>query len=639
MRTVDQITYQARTGSSGMIFETATSLPDQAASDLWWRRLEPWLRVGKPESRAYLNFGTEAAFIRWYAEPMSHYDWETAKVLAGAADLLTGRYALELVNPDQSAPFQSQAQLPLATTERGSGRDAMESRARSADAIGQLVPLLAHALRGERRVTMPWTGSLVPEAVMWGLLSILDMIGDATPVSFLTYMSSTRHEAETPGLFVGFRPDLAAVVPPDSGFIRLAETLAAKFTDDPGALRELLVRQGMLEPADHASRIKRLLDLLPVLGAGGETTSPGPAWPRTEPGRRVRREKSGETVRCPMCLHEIEGWNSLGYWRWDATSEKYIEVTIPADLNSLQLEKALHATSVKCDSAPGEARIGPHYLPADYGHFGSPVVLGFIGLTKSGKSHLLASMVGAVAERELAKIGISSSPLDLALHRRYLDNWVTPLMQGKVLPGTREGIVEFADAFLIKGNGGTERVVALFDVAGGDLAKLDETTDFLWIADGLFFVVDSARITGEWVDDETFSNVLDVVRKRARSQPVSAAIVLSKADLLRFEEPVDRWLRSAQVLKGRELDATEFLRESADVYAYLDGKNALTMAEPFEVCQKATMHVASPTGGAEAGNGEVYPRGVTPRRVLRPLIAMLAMTGVLTGPQAEQVGV
>lgn len=294
---------------------------------------------------------------------------------------------------------------------------------------------------------------------------------------------------------------------------------------------------------------------------------------------------------------------------------------------------------MRCDSAAGEARIGPHFLPADYGRFGPPVVLGFIGQTRSGKSHLLASMIGAVVGQELAQLGISDNPLDHSLHRRYLDNWVNPLTQGKVLPGTREGFVEFADAFLIKDGSGAERVVALFDVAGGDLTKQEETTEFLWIADGLFFVVDSARITGDRIEDETFSNVLNVVRDRSRDQPVSAAVVLNKADLLRFEEPVDRWLRSTEPLDGRDLDAVEFLRESADVYAFLSRKRALAMAKPYETCHKATLHVASPTGGAETGKGDVYPRGVTPQRVLRPLVAMLAMTGVLTGPDAEQVGV
>jgi hypothetical protein len=207
-----------------------------------------------------------------------------------------------------------------------------------------------------------------------------------------------------------------------------------------------------------------------------------------------------------------------------------------------------------------------------------------------------------------------------------------------VLPGTREGgVVEFADAFVMKRRGGPERVVALFDVAGGDLARLDETKQFLWIADGLFFVIDPDRISARWAEDETFGNVLDVVRKRARRGPVSAAIILNKADTVRFDMPVYRWLR----FEGGSgaLDPVEFLRESADVYAYLDAHHALAMAEAYEVCDKATLHVASPTGGADTGDGGVYPRGVTPRRVLRPLAAMLAMTGVLTGSQAEMIGV
>jgi hypothetical protein len=213
---------------------------------------------------------------------------------------------------------------------------------------------------------------------------------------------------------------------------------------------------------------------------------------------------------------------------------------------------------------------------------------------------------------------------------------VNPLIShNKVLHGTREGIVEFADAFLMSYQGGPERPVALFDVAGGDLARVDETNQFLWIADGLFFVIDPDHMTTRRVGDETFSNVLDVIRESAHPGPVSAAIILNKADKLRFDEPVTRWLRS----ESKALDAAEFLRESADVYAYLHAKEAGALAGAYQVCDKATLHVASPTGGSGDGEGGVYPRGVTPRRVLRPLVAMLAMTGVLTGPEAEQVGV
>src|ERR1035441_7897109 len=81
--------------------------------------------------------------------------------------------------------------------------------------------------------------------------------------------------------------------------------------------------------------------------------------------------------------------------------------------------------------------------------------------------------------------------------------------------------------------------------------------------------------------------------------------------------------------------------ESRDVYADLDVQGALALASPYWLCDKVTLHVASPTGGAgdSEGEGGIYPRGVTPRRVLRPLVAMLAMTGVLPGAEAGRVGI
>jgi hypothetical protein len=637
MSAVDQITYRARNGSTGIIYPAGTSIRDQADSDRWGRRLEPWLRAGRPPGRAYLNFGIRAAFIRWYADAASRFDWQYAFVLVGQTDVLTGSYALELPDPDLSDLHQSGGQVTLVRTQRGPVHDAIEARARLRDAIGLLVPLLAHALRGERRVTMPWTEPFLPEAVMWGLVNILEMIGDNQPVSFLTYVPAASPDPDMPGLFVSFGPN-AKTVPPDPGFKALAADLAARFADSPGELRQALAEHGVLESADRADRINRLLRLRPRTQAGtartGGTTTVNVSFDRYG--------GQDQPVICPMCLHEIEDWTSLDYWRWEPSEEVYVELKIPPGLNPTQLEHRLHGARVRCPAPQGDEQIGPHYLPAHYGRYGPPVVLGFVGLTKSGKSHLLASMVGAIVGRELESYGVSSSPLDHAWHRRFMDSWVSPLLKhDKVLPGTREGgVVEFADAFLMRRGGGPERVVALFDVAGGDLARLDETKEFLWIANGLFFVIDPDRMNARWAEDETFSNVLDVVGKRGRHGPVSAAIILNKADLVRFEEPVDRWLRSeGNVPDGGTLDPVEFLRESADVYAYLDRRSALAMAAPYDVCDKATLHVASPTGGADTGEGGVYPRGVTPRRVLRPLVAMLAMTAVLTGPEAEKVGV
>jgi hypothetical protein len=223
----------------------------------------------------------------------------------------------------------------------------------------------------------------------------------------------------------------------------------------------------------------------------------------------------------------------------------------------------------------------------------------------------------------------------------FLDNHVNPLLkEDKVLDGTGQtDVLEFADAFLITDQAGQRRPVAFFDIAGGDLASLTKkkATDFFYMADGLFFVVDPVRLDGRWVDDKTFSNVLNIVSDRPRPDPVSAAIVLTKADTLRFEEPVTRWLRYEPEFE--RLDATQFLRESADVYGYLESRNALALTAPYDKCAKATLHVASATGGSGAEKNTVYSRGVRPRRVIRPLAAMLAMTGVLTGPEAKKVGI
>ncbi len=154
MDTINQITYRAGNGSAGIIYEATTSIRSQAESGRWMRRLEPLLRMGGPLGRAYLNFGTQAAFIRWYAESDSDTHWQYALVLVGQPNVLTAGYALELPDPDLPIPHQASGQVPRGRTERGVGHDAIEARARAADVIKLLIPLLAHALQGERRVTM-----------------------------------------------------------------------------------------------------------------------------------------------------------------------------------------------------------------------------------------------------------------------------------------------------------------------------------------------------------------------------------------------------------------------------------------------------------------------------------------------------
>jgi len=635
MTDIAAISYRLRAGADGVVVvQTATSIRDQHEAERWQKRLEPWLRRGRSRGRAYLDFGPQAAFIRW----QSSEGRRSASALVGQSDKLTASYALELQETDGTGPGPARDQLPPADGTPGPRRGIIAARARAGEAIAVLIPVLAHALHEERRVVVPWTGPGSPDTVMWGLVSILRMIGDTQPVSFITHDAASGWDGDLPGLLVSFRPD-AAAVPPDQGFAALAADLAGRFARDPDELRRVVAEHGLGQAADHHARGRLLLTLPPsgqpeTAHQGGTTTvSTSYADSASTSGQ------AGPTVMCPMCLGDIPDWKSLDYWRWDPDRTDYVKIAIPPDASPLQRVRYQHAAYVRCPSSKDESA---HYLPAQYGRYGKPVLLGFVGLTESGKTHLLTTMIGEMSR--LRDHQIYCVPLDPATHNRFMDGSVKPLLRdNQVLPGTPDDAsTVLADAFIIQHDGGPERVVALFDVSGGDLARRDKMMrEFLYIADGLFFVIDPEHIQASRVGDDTFSNVLDVVRdvmrENAKQEPVSAAIILNKADKARFDEPVARWLRAGD----GTLEVTEFLRESADVYAYLDGHGALALTEPYQVCQKATLHVASPTGGAREGEDKTskYPRGVTPLRVLRPLIAMLSMTGVLTGTQAEQIGV
>ena len=623
MNSIDLITYRSRPSAHGItIVTSATSLRDYRQTDRWQRRLDPWLRAGSPQGSAFLDFGSEAAFIQFQATTGTSQSWQSARVMVGPSAELTGSYALE---------------MPADGT--GSRRDARQSRVRRPDAVAALIPVLAHSLQGARRVTMPSADPALAEAVLWGLITIEAMTGDTRPISFVINASGISRDTDIPGMLVSFRADVGAPLPPDQGFAALATDLAHRFADDPAELRQALTEHGLATAADASGRISRLLSLPPRIQPGNDdrgrtatvTTSFGePAAPAN------LAAGTALTVMCPICLGDIPNWGKLDYWRWDPAigDGEYVKIDIPLDLNPTQRARFTHGAYVRCPAAADETMIA-HYLPARYGRFGDPILLGFVGLTQSGKTHLLASMIAEIGR--LSDYGVDVTELDRATHHDFLEKSVKPLITGhKVLPGTPDdATTALADAFIIR-QGRTERVVALFDVSGGNLARGDKATEFLWIADGLFFIVDPDHIGASKVGDDTFSSVLDIMGERPKPEPACAAIVLNKADKARFEEPIARWLRAG----NGTLEATEFLRESADVYAYLERHKAIALAKPYQACRKATLHVASPTGGAQdEDRASTYPRGVTPLRVLRPLVAMLAMTGVLTGPQAELIGV
>ena len=325
---------------------------------------------------------------------------------------------------------------------------------------------------------------------------------------------------------------------------------------------------------------------------------------------------------CPICLTPIEDWDALPRWQWNQSPQAYTELKIPAGISGPQLINMQRGSAKLCPN-PYQFNPKDHYLPADYGSFGPPVVLGFVGLTKSGKTHLLTTMVGAMLPG-LRQYGIDCWALDRALHNQFLEQRVRPLLNdNKVLRGTDEGIVAFSDAFLMKLGKGQPRPVVMFDVAGGDLTGATQTKKFLDIADGLFFVVDPTQIGTGGIGDDTFNNVLDLLRGANRlPDHVSAAIVLNKADPPPLRGPGDplaaighRGTPPRRSSLARAVTSTPTCRRKA--------RPAWTL--PYEECARATLHVASPTGGVGQGEGKdgVFPRGVTPRRVLRPLVAML----------------
>jgi Double-GTPase 2 len=349
--------------------------------------------------------------------------------------------------------------------------------------------------------------------------------------------------------------------------------------------------------------------------------------------------QDADGVLCPMCLSQLDR-DALALWRWDSARCEYVELQIPMDATPEQRRHRERGARVLCPD-PLQS-LDEHYLPVDYVRHGRPVVIGFVGATSSGKTHLLSAMVGAIEAGDLTDFEITSRPLDEAWHHTFVEEKVRPLLeQGKVLPPTEGKIIAFADALLMGTKNGPHRPVAFFDVAGGELSRGSVSEQgvktFLEIADGFIFVVDSARLDASLTGENTFNTLLSVLRSPNRLPQVSAAVVVNKADLRRFDDPVTRWLRPG--LAG--LDPGLIRRESADVFAYLESFKSQAWVEPYRVCGKGTLHVASATGGPapQTSAGGVYPRGVTPRRVLGPLIALLAMTGVLTDERAQQVGV
>jgi hypothetical protein len=350
-------------------------------------------------------------------------------------------------------------------------------------------------------------------------------------------------------------------------------------------------------------------------------------------------------VRCPICAADYE-WPTdslISVFNEDKQDYEVLDLTkYPPAARPNLVRQGYRA----CPNPAGDTP--QHYLPATYADHQTALVIGLVGSSNSGKTHLLTAMLRQAYQGGLGDYGIRAAPLDFRRHAAFKETYVKPFEEGVALPGTDTGIIEAADLMLLRGPGIGSRPVVFFDVAGEDLestAALNRATRFLDAVNAVIFVhgLEDPLETGRPTEGENQSFHLAVERLQGKpggAAQLPAAIAVTKADRLRYVPPADHWLRRGDE-KG--IQAERIRAESQDVYAYLGSAGAGTSVLPFETFQRCTLHFVSASGGdavpvAGEQRKKYFPRGVRPTRVLEPLVAILAMTGVITDPEAGKVG-
>lgn len=347
-------------------------------------------------------------------------------------------------------------------------------------------------------------------------------------------------------------------------------------------------------------------------------------------------------VPCPYCLETIT-YDPGNLFTFTASGGK-LSLDLRSDTNPRRRADAAREAWQRC---PGTT-IDGHAVPAPYLMNGPPLTVALVGDSAAGKTHVLAAMIGEIERGGLDGFGLSAQSVNRQIHDRYLRDFVQPLLAGKVLDATRVvgKAVQFADALVIHGPAGA-RPVAFFDIAGEELARSDAATRFLAGVGALLFLVDPrtalqsspdaglrSRLVGTDVGlgDRAFGAVLDRLPRAGRLIDPPAVLLLSKADLVRYEPPVDRWL--SEPVRA-PLDPVAVAAESRDVFAFLHRHGALPWLKPYRESGRCTLHVVSASGGDT--HADRFPRGARSRRVLQPLISLFAMAGLL-GPEFTVIG-
>lgn len=338
----------------------------------------------------------------------------------------------------------------------------------------------------------------------------------------------------------------------------------------------------------------------------------------------------GRTMVCPYCLSEF-AWDTAPLVNRDEDGDEIALRREPGESEVRWRNRTMHAWRV-CENTAED-----HFIPASLGGL-TTLIVGMVGKSGSGKSHLLWAMTEELGQSAL-KIShrLDVLPLDPRLQQELFARHQLGLLNDrKVPPPTRffNEKVEFTCAYRItSGYSGESYALLIFDVPGEIFTRGDTavSTPFMAIADALIFVADGWGLDvrhGRRTDDPGFTAVLShlahVHPGRGREfLPIPAAMVVAKSDTLRVFKEVDQWLGRKDDI---ELHTVE--RESEDAYAFLKSRGAESWLVPVQKCADSTLHFASATG-VEAQDGEYPEKSFRRQRVLRPLLSLLAMKGVL----------